>query len=146
MTLFLRRSLLAVVGLISAASCFPACSTAKPPEAGATATSGVDAAAIGLETSDLYVQITNNAGRPLERVRITIHVVGNSPPFTTTISRMENGEIHVRDVAKKQRSYIRGHSEFFRASCRRSVAGWLHSRGRSTFRRTPFERRPFESR
>ena len=92
MTLFLRRSLLAVVGLISGASCFPACSTAKPPEAGATATSGVDAAAIGLETSDLYVQITNNAGRPLEQVRITIHVVGNSPPFTTTISRMENGE------------------------------------------------------
>lgn len=92
MTRSLRRSLLAVAGLISAACFFAACSSTKQNEAGAIATSGVDAAAIGLETSDLYVGITNNAGRPLEQVRITIHVVGNSPPFTTTISRMETGE------------------------------------------------------
>lgn len=91
MTSSLRRSLLAVAGLVSAACLLPACSAAKPPE-GAIATSGVDAAAIAVETSDLYVVITNHVGRPLEQIRIAIQIVGNSPPFTTTIRRMENGE------------------------------------------------------
>src|SRR5262249_7090798 len=87
-----RRSLLVVVGLISAACLVAACSGAPPPETGAIATSGADAAAIGVETSDLFVGITNNAGRPFEEVRIAIHMVGTFPPFTTTIRRMENGE------------------------------------------------------
>ena len=91
MTLPLRRSHLAVAGLICATCCFLACSTGSSPEV-AIATSGTDAAAIGLETSDLYVAITNNAGRPLEQVRITVRVVGTGPPFVASINRMENGE------------------------------------------------------
>ena len=90
MTVFARRSLLAVTGLLSAVCAFAACSAAT--ETGAIATSGIDTAAIAIETSDLYVGIINNAGRPLEQVRVSIQVVGTSPPFTAIINRMENGE------------------------------------------------------
>ena len=87
----LRRSLLAITGLTAAACCFTACSTTTS-EVGATATSGAGDAAIAVETSDLYVGVINTAGRPIERVRVAIQVVGTSPPFITTISRMESGE------------------------------------------------------
>lgn len=89
MIVFARRSLLAVTGFMSVCA-FAACSAAT--ETGAIATGGVDAAAIAVETSDLYVGIINNAGRPLEQVRVAIQIVGTSPPFTATINRMENGE------------------------------------------------------
>jgi hypothetical protein len=92
MLLAFRRSLLTVAVLVCSTGVFMACSAAKLPETGPVATSGADAAAIGVETSDLYVRITNNAGRPLEEVRVAIRVVGNAPPFMTTVRRMENGE------------------------------------------------------
>lgn len=91
MPLSLRRSLLVVAGAIAVCA-FHACSAAEAPEAGATATSGLDAAAILIETSDMSVGITNNAGRPLEEIHVSIRMVGNSPPFTATIRRLENGE------------------------------------------------------
>ena len=92
MILAFRRSLLTVACFIPAACVLTACSAAPPPETGPVATTGMDTAAIGVDISDLYVAITNNAGRPLEEVRVAIQIVGSSPPFTTTIRRMENGE------------------------------------------------------
>ena len=92
MTLAFRRSLLAFACFMTAVCVLTACSAAKPPETGAIATSGIDPVPIAVDTSDLFVGITNNAGRPLEEVRIAIQIVGSSPPFQTTIRRMENGE------------------------------------------------------
>jgi len=36
--------------------------------------------------------VTNNAGQPLQDVRIAIQPVGTAPPFTATIRRLENSE------------------------------------------------------
>jgi hypothetical protein len=91
MTLSLRRSLLATAGLI-AASWLSACSDAAISDAGASGSSGEEPAAIGLETSNLFVEVSNNAGKPLVNIRLAIQPVGNAPPFTATVRRMENGE------------------------------------------------------
>ena len=69
-----------------------ACSNAATQNAGALGTSGVEPATIELETSNQFVTITNNAGKPLEDIRIAIQPVGSAPPFTTTVRRMENAE------------------------------------------------------
>ncbi len=92
MTLSLRRLVTITVGLIAAGWLLSACSNTTSTEAGALATTGVEPAAIALETSNSYVTITNNAGRPIEDVRLAIQPIGNSPPFTSTLRRMENGE------------------------------------------------------
>ena len=91
MTLSLRR-LVTTAGLIAAGWLLSACSNTTSSEAGALATSGIEPAAIALETSNSFVTITNNAGRPIEDVRLAIQPVGTSPPFTSTLRRMENGE------------------------------------------------------
>jgi hypothetical protein len=100
MTLSLRRFVYAIVALIAASWLVSACSTATTPEAGSLSTSGVEPATIALETSNQFITITNNAGRPLEDVRIAIYAVGNAPPFTSTLRRMENAE--KRDISLGQ--------------------------------------------
>ena len=97
MTLSLRRSLTATASLIAAGWLLSACSTATTPEAGALGTSGLEPAAIALETSSQFVTITNNAGKPLEDVHITIQPVSTAQPFLTILRRMENGE--KRDIS-----------------------------------------------
>ncbi len=92
MTMSLRRSVTATTGLIAAGWLLSACSSVAPPEAGALGTSGTEPSAIALETSNQFVTVTNNAGKPIEDVRITIQPVGAAPPFTSTLRRMENGE------------------------------------------------------
>ena len=92
MTLSFRRLVTATAGLIAASWLLSACSNTTSSEAGALATTGIEPAAIALDTSNSYVTITNNAGRPIEDVRLAIQPIGNSPPFTSTLRRMENGE------------------------------------------------------
>jgi hypothetical protein len=92
MTLSLRRSVTATAALIAASWLLSACSNATTSETGALGTSGVEPSTIALETSNQFVTITNNAGRPIEDIRISIQPVGNAPPFTSTLRRMENTE------------------------------------------------------
>ena len=47
---------------------------------------------IALETSNQSITVTNNAGKPIEDVRVAIQPVGTAPPFTSMVKRMENGE------------------------------------------------------
>jgi hypothetical protein len=98
MTLSLRRSFTAT--LLAASWLLSACSTATTPEAGALGTSGLEPATIGLEASSQFVTITNNAGKPIEDVRIAIQPVSTSPPFVSNLRRMENGE--KRDISLSQ--------------------------------------------
>jgi hypothetical protein len=53
-----------------------------------------------LETSNQSVIVTNNAGKPIEDILISIQPVSVAPPFTLTVRRMENGE--KRDIALGQ--------------------------------------------
>lgn len=92
MTLSLTRSVTATAGLIAAGWLLSACTNTSTPEAGALGTSGVEPSVIALETSNQSVTITNNAGKPIEDVRIVIQPVGTVPPFTSTLRRMENAE------------------------------------------------------
>ena len=69
-----------------------ACSSTSTPEAGALGTGGGEPSAIALETSNQSVTVTNNAGKPIEDVRIAIQPFGTAPPFTSTLRRMENAE------------------------------------------------------
>ncbi len=100
MTLSRRRSVIATVGLIAASWLLAACSTASPPETQPLGTAGVEPSAIGVETSNQSVIVTNNAGKPIEDVLITIQRVSVAPPFTLSVRRMENGE--KRDIALGQ--------------------------------------------
>ena len=100
MTLSRRRSVIATVGLIATSWLFAACSTASPPETQPLGTAGAEPSAIAVETSNQSVIVTNNAGKPIEDVFITIQPVSVAPPFTLTVRRMENGE--KRDIALGQ--------------------------------------------
>ena len=90
MTLSRRRSVIATVGLIATSWLFAACSTASPPETQPLGTAGVEPSAIAVETSNQSVIVTNNAGKPIEDVLITIQPVSVAPPFTLT--RAADGE------------------------------------------------------
>jgi hypothetical protein len=92
MTLSLLRSVTATAGLIAAGWLVSACANTSTPEAGALGTTGGEPSAIALETSNQSVIVTNNAGKPIEDVRIAIQPFGPAPPFTSTLRRMENGE------------------------------------------------------
>jgi hypothetical protein len=92
MTVSLPRSVTATAGLIAAGWLLSACSATATPEVGALGTAGAEPSAIALETSNQSVTITNNAGKPIEDVRIAIQPVGTAPPFTSTLRRMENAE------------------------------------------------------
>jgi hypothetical protein len=92
MTLSLPRSVTATAGLIAAGWLLSACSNTSIPEAGVLGTGGAEPSAIALETSNQSVTIINNAGKPIEDVRIAIQPVGTAPPFTSTLRRMENAE------------------------------------------------------
>jgi len=100
MTLSRRRSVIATIGLFATSWLFAACSTASPPETQPLGTAGVEPSAIAVETSNQSVIVTNNAGKPIEDVLITIQPVSVAPPFTLTVRRMENGE--KRDIALGQ--------------------------------------------
>jgi hypothetical protein len=97
MTVSLRRSVTATAGLIAAGWLLSACANTSTQEAGALGTSGAEPAAIAVETSNQYITVTNNAGKPIEDVTVAIQAVGNAPPFTSTLRRMENGE--KRDIS-----------------------------------------------
>jgi len=92
MTLSLRRSVTATAGLIAAGWLLSACSNASTQEPGATGTGGSQDSEIAVEASNQSVVITNNAGKPIEDVRIAIQPFGNAPAFTTSLRRMENAE------------------------------------------------------
>jgi hypothetical protein len=97
MTLSRRRSVFATIGFIAATWLLSACSNQSAPETRPLGTGGVEPAAIGLETSNQSVTVTNNAGKPIEDVLVAIQPVSVAPPFTLTVRRMENGE--KRDIA-----------------------------------------------
>ena len=90
MKLSLSHSLTA--SLIAASWLLSACTAVSNPENGALGTSGAEPSVIALETSSQSVTVTNNAGKPIEDVRVAIHPVGSAPPYTSTLRRMENGE------------------------------------------------------
>jgi len=92
MTLSLRRSVTATAGLIAAGWLLSACSNASTQEPGATGTGGSQDSEIAVEASNQSVVVTNNAGKPIEDVRIAIQPFCNAPAFTTTLRRMENAE------------------------------------------------------
>ena len=100
MNLSRRRSVIAAVGLIAASWLLSACSSQAAPEAQPRGTGGVEPAAIAVETSNQSVTVTNNAGKPIEEVLISIQPVSVGSPFTLTLRRMENGE--KRDIALGQ--------------------------------------------
>jgi hypothetical protein len=90
MKLSLSHSLTA--SLIAASWLLSACTAVSNPENGALGTSGAEPSVIALETSSQSVTVTNNAGKPIEDVRVAIHPVGSAPPYTSTLRRLENGE------------------------------------------------------
>lgn len=92
MTLSLRRSVTPTAALIAASWLISACSNATNSEVGALGTGGVEPATIALEISNQFITITNNAGKPIEDIRIAIQPVGTAPAFTSTVRRMENAE------------------------------------------------------
>ena len=100
MSLSRRRSVIATVVLIAASCLQSACSNQSAPETRPLATGGVEPAAVGLETSNQSVTVTNNAGKPIEDVLIAIQPVGIAPAFTLTLRRMENAE--KRDISVGQ--------------------------------------------
>jgi hypothetical protein len=90
MKLSLSHSLTA--SLIAASWLLSACTAVSNPENGALGTSGAEPSVIALETSSQSITVTNNAGKPIEDVRVAIHPVGSAPPYTSMLRRMENGE------------------------------------------------------
>jgi hypothetical protein len=94
MYLFLRRTL--VLSAILASGC----SNTVTSEAGSVSTSGNGPATIAIDTSSLFVTVVNNAGAPIEDVQVAIEAVGSPMKFTSSISRMENGE--KRDISLAQ--------------------------------------------
>ena len=90
MKLSLSHSLTA--GLIVSSWLLSACASASNPDAGALGTSGAEPSAIALETSSQSITVTNNAGKPIEDVRVAIHPMGSAPPYTSILRRLENGE------------------------------------------------------
>jgi hypothetical protein len=92
MTLSLRRSVTAIAALIAAGWILSACSSASTQEPGATGTGGTANSALAVETSNQSITVTNNAGKPIEDVRIAIQPFGNAPAFTSTLRRLENAE------------------------------------------------------
>ncbi len=100
MTLSRRRSVIATAGLIAASWLLSACSNQAAPETRPLGTGGIEPAAIGLETSNQSVTVTNNAGKPIVDVLISIQPVGFAPPFTLAVRRMENAE--KRDISLGQ--------------------------------------------
>lgn len=99
----LRRALGgAVLSILAATLAVPlsACSNVAKSESGVIATSGGGPSTIGLETSNLFVTVVNNAGAPIENVEVAIEPVGSVLKFTSSVSRMENGE--KRDISLAQ--------------------------------------------
>ena len=94
-----RRSLVASP-LLVAAIVLAGCSNTVKSEAGSVATSGNGPATIGIETSSMFVTVVNNAGAPIENVQVAIEPVGSVLKFTSSISRIENGE--KRDISLAQ--------------------------------------------
>ena len=92
MKLSLSRSVTAVAVLVTASWLLSACSITSTSESGAVATSGAVSSAIAIETSNQSIIVTNNAGQPIEDVRVAIQPIGSTPPFTSTLRRLENGE------------------------------------------------------
>jgi len=90
MKLSLSHSLTA--SLIAASWLLSACTAVSNPENGALGTSGAEPSVIALETSSQSITVTNNAGKPIEDVRVAIHPVGSAPPYTSMLRRLENGE------------------------------------------------------
>ena len=82
----LTASLLAASWLLSA------CSNSSTLANGASGTANAEPSAIALETSNQSVTVINNAGKPIEDVRVAIQPFGASPPYSFTLRRLENGE------------------------------------------------------
>ena len=100
MKLSLSHSLTA--SLIVASWLLSACAATSNPEAGALGTSGAEPALIALETSSQSITVTNNAGKPIEDVRVAIQPIGALPSYTSTLRRLENGEKRELSLAVPQ--------------------------------------------
>jgi hypothetical protein len=90
MKLSLSHSLTA--SLITASWLLSACTATTNHENGALGTSGAEPSVIALETSNQSITVTNNAGKPIEDVRVAIQPIGSLPPYRSTLRRLENGE------------------------------------------------------
>ena len=80
------RLLLKIVMFGAAALAFGACSSGAPVQA------QDDNAAIGIQTSQLSIEIVNRVGMPLTDVDVSIVPVGGATEFKKFIGRMENAE------------------------------------------------------
>ena len=80
------RLLLEIVMFGAAALAFGACSSGAPVQA------QDDNAAIGIQTSQLSIEIVNRVGMPLTEVDVSIVPIGGATEFKKFIGRMENAE------------------------------------------------------
>ena len=80
------RLLLKIVMFGAAALAFGACSSGAPVQA------QDGNAAIGIQTSQLSIEIVNRVGMPLTDVNVSIVPVGGATQFKKFIGRMENAE------------------------------------------------------
>jgi hypothetical protein len=85
------RLLLKIVMFGAAALAFGACSSGAPVQA------QDGNAAIGIQTSQLSIEIVNRVGMPLTDVNVSIVPVGGATQFKKFIGRMENAE--KKDIA-----------------------------------------------
>jgi hypothetical protein len=85
------RLLLKIVMFGAAALAFGACSSGAPVQA------QDDNAVIGIQTSQLSVEIVNRVGMPLTDVDVSIVPVGGATEFKKFVGRMENAE--KKDIA-----------------------------------------------
>ena len=80
------RLLLKIVMFGAAALAFGACSSGAPVQA------QDDNAVIGIQTSQLSVEIVNRVGMPLTDVDVSIVPVGGATEFKKFVGRIENAE------------------------------------------------------
>lgn len=96
----LRRCLFCIGTVWFGATLVSACSNTAKSQAGVVSTTGSGQATIDLETSSMFVTVVNNAGAPIEDVQVAIEPVGSALKFTSSVSRIENGE--KRDISLAQ--------------------------------------------
>lgn len=93
MSSLLRRSFLPLAAtLAGAAIAASACSGSGTSDLTAAGTTGSGPATIGIETSSLYLTVSNQSGAPLVDLRVTLQPVGNPMTFSANVQRLENGQ------------------------------------------------------
>src|SRR5262245_25805404 len=86
-----RRALVPLTGTVVLAAIVTACSGSSS-ESGAIATSGQDAASIGVQVAPGgFITVENRSGLPLIGMEVTAKPLGGLSPYSFAISRMETG-------------------------------------------------------